>query len=239
MGLFSAPHCLAMCGGLMSAMGLNSDNNRFWPRLVGVLKVNLGRLFSYGLLGLLAGLLGMTFHQLLPGAGVVLRCMAGGLLMVMGLYIGGWWLGLRHLEQALYGLWTRLQKLCTGVTNHSRGGRDSKMFTGLLWGCLPCGLVYSALSMAMTLPTPWQGGLFMVSFGFGTLPVLMGAGMMSASFAQFIRHKWVKSGAGIALIGFGLWTLVGFFAMDHAEHSGHSGHSAHGGQTEQEHHGHH
>lgn len=229
LGLFSAPHCLGMCGGLVSAMGLKDQNKSVWLRLAGVLNYNFGRLFSYAMLGLLAGFLGMTFQHVLPGGGDVLRLMAGGLLVLMGFYIGGWWLALRHLEQAVYGLWTRTQAFFGKVGG--RGGNGSKLLGGMLWGCLPCGLVYSALSMAMTQQTPWHGALFMVTFGMGTLPVMTGAGLLSTSFGSWIRKKSVKTGAGVMMICYGIWTVAGVFGMDHSEHHGSGGHHEHAGHS--------
>jgi hypothetical protein len=94
-GLFSAPHCIGMCGGLVSAMGLGINSNRISHRFVAVLKINFGRLFSYSLLGVLVGLLGSAFHTLFPGIDWVLRIIASVLLMMSGLYIAGWWFALR------------------------------------------------------------------------------------------------------------------------------------------------
>ncbi len=215
LGLFSAPHCLGMCGGLVSAIGLNSRDAPFFLRLFNGLKVNLGRLLSYATLGLLAGFLGMAFQQLLPGGGNVLRLVAGVLLVLMGLYISGWWLGLRHLEQAMYRVWQPLQ----GLLKH-----NNQWLSGILWGCMPCGLVYSALSMAMTQQTPWHGAVFMFSFGLGTLPALIGAGLFATTFAQWIRKQWVRTGAGVALMVYGVWTVVAVFTVSHGDHAAHAGH---------------
>jgi uncharacterized protein len=45
---------------------------------------------------------------------------------------------------------------------------------GTLNGLLPCGLVLIALSYCLTLQSPLQGFYFMVMFGVGTLPVMLG-----------------------------------------------------------------
>jgi sulfite exporter TauE/SafE len=81
--------------------------------------------------------------------------------------------------------------------------------------------------MAMTQQTPWQGALFMLSFGLGTLPVMVGVGMVSASFGSYLKHKWVRAGAGLALIVFGIWTAVGILTMDHGDHETQGGHHDH------------
>jgi sulfite exporter TauE/SafE len=204
MGLFSAPHCVGMCGGLIAATSLGIEGQSLSQRLVGVLKYNFGRLFSYSMLGIIAGVLGASFAAVVPQAAWVLRLIAAVLVIFSGLYISGWWLGLRHIEQGLFTLWNKIK----GVL----GARRSGLFiAGIGWGCLPCGLVYTALSMAMARHDVLQGGLFMLSFGLGTLPVLVGVGLFSASAGAWLKQARVKATAGLALIGYGIWTLYGFF----------------------------
>lgn len=210
MGLFSAPHCVGMCGGLIAAMSLGIEGQSFSQRLVAVLKYNLGRLFSYSMLGIIVGVLGASFAAVVPQAAWILRLIAAVLVILSGLYISGWWLGLRHLEQGLFTLWSKVKNVL--------GARRTGLFVaGIGWGCLPCGLVYTALSMAMARHNVLQGGLFMFSFGLGTLPVLVSVGLFSASTGVWLRQTQVKAAAGLALIGYGIWTLYGVFNLQGLE----------------------
>lgn len=200
MGLFSAPHCLAMCGGLVSAFSMGVNRNNLWDRTALVLRLNSGRLVSYTALGLLGGLIGGLVATGLPQALVGLRFAAGLLLILCGFYIAGWWLGLRYFESFIGRLWKKLGSL-------SNLSARAGFVTGLTWGCLPCGLVYSALTIAMTQSSALSGGLFMLCFGLGTLPVLIGAGLMSATIAGWIKNTWFRSGCGALMVCYGVWTM--------------------------------
>ena len=65
------------------------------------------------------------------------------------------------------------------------------LIAGILWGWLPCGLVYSALFLAMSANSISQGALIMWSFGIGTLPVLLGLGYVSTNFIAHLKKQWV------------------------------------------------
>ncbi len=201
MGLFSAPHCLAMCGGLIGAFSMGAGSTDWSSRAALVAKVNAGRILSYTILGLLGGLVGSLAFESLPQAQLVMRVIAGVLLLMCGCYIGGWWLGLRHVERVVGTLLVKLTKL-------SQLSPKAGIYAGLSWGCIPCGLVYSALSIAMTQNTVIAGGLFMLSFGLGTLPVLMAVGMMSSSLTYVLKNQWVRRGCGVLMLCYGVWTIV-------------------------------
>ncbi|MDP6216528.1 MAG: sulfite exporter TauE/SafE family protein [SAR324 cluster bacterium] len=78
------------------------------------------------------------------------------------------------------------------------------LIAGLLWGWLPCGLVYSTLFLAMTGKSVAQGVLIMTSFGIGTLPTLLTIGYFSGSLIAQLQKKWIRTFAGIMIIGFGI-----------------------------------
>ena len=99
-GLMGAGHCVGMCGGIVAALGFAADDQRRrWPIL---LSYNLGRITSYGLIGALVGLLGLFGHEYLS-LGPSLRIFAGVLLILMGLYLAGWWHFLSWLERGGHG----------------------------------------------------------------------------------------------------------------------------------------
>jgi sulfite exporter TauE/SafE len=62
----------------------------------------------------------------------------------------------------------RVQPLVRGDTGGSR------LALGVLWGFVPCTLVYSVLPLALFAGGAWQGALVMLVFGAGTLPHLRG-----------------------------------------------------------------
>ena len=79
---------------------------------------------------------------------------------------------------------------------------------GLIWGWLPCGLVYSVLIWAMASGGPIEGGLLLLSFGLGTLPNLLAMGLFAASLSRWVRYPWVRWLAGTAIIIFGLLQIM-------------------------------
>ena len=203
LGLFSTPHCVGMCGGLVSAMTYRLVDKSVIAVFWAVLKLNAARVLSYCIIGALAGIVGVVATEILPQLIVLFRSIAGVLLILSGLYIAKWWLGLRHLESFALGLWQRGQKRFSG----GKSVGFSSVTNGLIWGCLPCGLVYSAVGLAIG-----QGGVvnsmaFMAAFGIGTMPVLVFVAMAASNLQQFLRQQWLTSAVGLSLIVYGVWTV--------------------------------
>jgi len=79
---------------------------------------------------------------------------------------------------------------------------------GLVWGWLPCGLVYSVIIWTIATQSPLEGGLLMLSFGLGTLPNLLLMGVFASSLNQFIQQPWVRQVAGILIMAFAVVMFV-------------------------------
>jgi hypothetical protein len=71
----------------------------------------------------------------------------------------------------------------------------------------------------MTTGSAAQGALLMFFFGLGTLPMLLAIGTATGLFRRIVVHVWVRRGAGILILLFGVYTLVGL-----------GGHAGHGGK---------
>jgi sulfite exporter TauE/SafE len=208
MGLLGGVHCLGMCGGIVGAMSITTPGvpqAPFWPRQLGY---NLGRIASYGIAGLLVGGLGTLlaaasgFHD----AQRVLQGLAGVFMLLIGLHIGGWLHLLGPVEQAGSLLWQRIEPLSRGLLP-VRSARQAFLL-GLVWGWLPCGLVYSALIWALSAGGALQGGLLMLAFGLGTLPNLLLMGAAAARLGAWTRRPAVRWAAGGMLLGFAAVTLL-------------------------------
>ena len=203
-GLFGASHCLVMCGGIAAAVG-NSAVQADGKRLATILFFNLGRISSYTLAGLLVGLLGLWLQQQHDLLMLILRTIAGVMLILMGLYIARWASWLTRIEQAGQLLWRLLQPKAGQLM--TKPGLGSRFTLGLVWGWLPCGLIYSTLSWVAANGDPLMGAAAMAAFGLGTLPALFAGSLAAASLSRFINHKVTKQAAGLLLIGYGLWTI--------------------------------
>lgn len=205
LGLLGGGHCLGMCGGLMGALTLAIPPEQRGRRLQLLLAYNLGRILSYAAAGLLFGLAGWAVAS--SPAAMLLRIVAGLLLISMGLYLGGWWSGLTRIEALGRGLWRHIQPVASRLLPVSSLPRA--LLLGALWGWLPCGLVYSTLLWAASQGDALDSGLLMLAFGLGTWPVLLATGMAAERLTALLRRRGVRMAGGLLVILFGLWTLPG------------------------------
>ncbi|AAZ34193.1 sulfite exporter TauE/SafE family protein [Pseudomonas savastanoi pv. phaseolicola] len=205
LGLLGGGHCLGMCGGLMGALTLAIPKEQRSRRFRLLLAYNLGRILSYTVAGLGSGLVGWAVAQSPLATGM--RVIAAVLLIVMGLYLAGWWSGLTHIERLGRGLWRCLQPLASRLLPVSSLPRA--LLLGALWGWLPCGLVYSALLWAASQGNPLHSALLMLAFGLGTWPVLLATGLAAERTTVLLRKRGVRMAGGLLVIVFGLWTLPG------------------------------
>lgn len=207
-GLLGGVHCVGMCGGIVGALclGLEQDSltqNKTRSALPYLLSYNVGRISSYTLAGILMGSIGWLSGHLLDIYALqkTLEVIAAFFMLALGLYIAGWWRVLARVEQ--FGgnvIWKRLQPLSQRfmpVKTHKQA-----FALGLVWGWLPCGLVYSVIIWTIATQSPTEGGLLMLSFGLGTLPNLLLMGVFASTLNQFIRQPWVRQAAGILIMSF-------------------------------------
>lgn len=208
-GLFGSVHCIGMCGGVVGVlmMGLSPPVKPSYLNLFPyLLTYNLGRIGSYMLAGGLVGWFGSQFKPWLP---VQVHVWISSLFMIaLGLYISGWWPGLVKLEKLGSYLWRRIAPLgqyFLPVNNLFRA-----LSLGVVWGWLPCGLVYTALALSLAAGSAIAGGLVMLVFGLGTLPMLLAIGSATQWLTEFTHQPMVRRMMGALIILFGIYTLVGF-----------------------------
>jgi sulfite exporter TauE/SafE len=211
LGLSSAPHCIGMCGAISGALSMSLPREvreRRGQLLLFNLAFSLGRVGSYAVAGALAGLLGSVLaERLAPLAGLPLLRLVPVLLVVLaGLYVGGWVPRLALVERVGIPLWQRLEPL--GRRLIPVRSLSHSLLYGLVWGWLPCGLVYWALLIAAAAGDPAGGAGFMVIFGIATLPGMVATGMLAGWIQQIRRLPHANRVAGLMLIILG---LVGVF----------------------------
>jgi sulfite exporter TauE/SafE len=209
-GLLGGVHCVGMCGGIVGAltMTLPAEHRQQPLRMLPfLLAYNAGRLASYAAAGALVGGVGYVAANLsgLYQAQTVLSLLAGLFMIALGLYLGGWWFGLTQLEAAGGRLWGHLEPVGRRWLPASTPPRALAL--GLVWGWLPCGLVYSVLVWALAAGSAGRGAALMLSFGLGTLPTLLALGTAAARLSVFVRQPRVRRAAGVLVIGFGLLQL--------------------------------
>ncbi len=203
-GLFGSPHCVAMCGGIMAV--LHGQVPRGRDRLA--LGFHAGRLTSYLILGLALTALGMLPERLLPGHAVpVMRMVLGGLLVLLALYVAlpGRIRGfLGELAQPLTHRVMPLFQRLLPAHNWERA-----IGLGLLWGMLPCGLLYGILAAAWLLADPLAATALVLGFGLGTMPLLAGGGLALARLRSRIRTPWLRFPAATLLAATGVLVALG------------------------------
>ncbi len=205
-GLLGGGHCVGMCGGIVSAVSMHLPHHK--TKLPFLLAYNTGRILSYTLAGTIAGLVGASsfFLQHVLPVQQVLYGISSLMLITLGLYLAGIWHGVTYLEAAGKVIWKTLQpysKRYIPVQNFKQA-----FILGILWGWLPCGLVYSVLIAAIATGNAINGGLLLLAFGLGTLPTLIAMGMAAVKLKTVLQNIWVRRVSGLLVLGFGLLGLL-------------------------------
>jgi len=206
-GLFSALHCVGMCGGIMGVLtfSLPQTVRDRPPRLtLYLLAYSAGRVGSYAIAGALVGSMGgALLEQLGNRSGFLLmQLLAAVMMAAIGLYIAGWFPRFALIERIGVPLWKRLEPVGRKLLPVS--SPLQALLYGMIWGWLPCGLVYSALIWTLTAGSALNGALFMLLFGLGTLPSVIGAGLLAGTVARYARLPLARQLAGVLLIAMAL-----------------------------------
>jgi uncharacterized protein len=178
-------HCAGMCGPI--ALALPIVNKSKISRITGILFYNKGRIFTYGFLGILFGLLGRTF--VIAGYQQVLSVTLGILILAFVV------LPLTPLQRFTFDniLLKPVSKLKIALGKLFDKKTYGALFSiGVLNGVLPCGLVYAAVAGAIAVAQPAKAGLFMMSFGLGTLPAMMALLLTGQKVNIELRNKFKK-----------------------------------------------
>ncbi|MDP6969615.1 MAG: sulfite exporter TauE/SafE family protein [Gammaproteobacteria bacterium] len=201
-GFAGAGHCIGMCGGISAALTLGVNNQRHQILLYSLL-FNLGRIISYAIVGALLGGLAASIqlNQYLQES----LYLAGTMLILMGLSIAQLWHGVRRIEVLGKGIWQLIQPL----SKHLMPIQSLKqaLLLGLLWGWLPCGLIYSSLIWASTSANWQHSAILMLAFGIGTLPANLASGILAEQLKALLRKQLNQRLLGLMMISLGLYTL--------------------------------
>lgn len=213
-GVAGSGHCFGMCGGMAAAYGgkarrdAEDKANPAARAFAQVALYHVGRLGGYALLGSLAGGAG----SLLLGAfdllrlATILRLLTGALIIVMGLRLLAGLGGLGFLEKGGARLWRLVAPLARRLA--AGNGVATALGAGLIWGWLPCGLVYSMLALAAATATPVMGGATLLAFGLGTLPAMLTSSLMASQLSRLLKSPRARPVAGVALVICGVWTVL-------------------------------
>jgi sulfite exporter TauE/SafE len=206
-GLLGGVHCAGMCGGIVTALaGQSRQNGRpaWWMHL----SYNAGRIASYGIAGALVGAAGglpLLLDGILP-VQLTLYLFANVLLIALGLYLAGISSVVTRLEPIGAAIWRRVQPFTGRFLPANTPAKALAL--GMLWGWLPCGLVYAILTTALLSGHAVSGAAIMLAFGLGTLPNLMAAGLLYRRFGALARAKPMRALSGALVLGFGVYGIA-------------------------------
>ena len=210
LGLFSTIHCVGMCGGIIGALSLSlpADIRNNKPRmLMFITTYNTGRILSYSFAGLIAGAIGTG---VLASAGfdqghAVLRAIGVAMMVAIGLYLAGWLPQLAIVEKIGVPVWKKLEPI--GRKLLPVASLPKALAYGLIWGWLPCGLVYFVLLWALTAGNAVEGAFTMLAFGLGTMPTLLATGFMTSWLTRFARSSRARQFVGLLIIAMAVGSL--------------------------------
>jgi sulfite exporter TauE/SafE len=216
-GLLGGAHCLAMCGGFVTALSSRAprvDAHALVPlRTLArrTVAYNLGRISTYAVLGALvgaAGALALGSPAWLP-IQRALYVIANLLLLALAVAIlsrGTTPALLQRLGGAAFG---RVLPVIRALRAHD--ALPARYALGMIWGLVPCALTYSVLPVAAFAGGPLEGAAVMLVFGAGTLPNLLAAAWIVSNARRWLESRVVRFGAAAVLAGFaglGIWRAV-------------------------------
>ena len=189
LGLAGSLHCIGMCGPIALALPVPPDRSRIGAALL----YNLGRIFTYALLGSCVGFVG----QLAVFAG-----WQQYLSITCGVFVIVWLLVPKNTVAGQFQFVSHLTSKLKGQFRFflQRHGMVSYSALGVLNGLLPCGLVYLALAAATAQGSFTQGAFYMALFGAGTFPAMFAVALAPSLFSVSWRANFRKYVQRLAII---------------------------------------
>jgi hypothetical protein len=205
MGLASSLHCAGMCGGIGASLLFMLDPKAGTATRARLLMTaQAARVLAYVLAGAIIGLVGSAGYGAFDReiGYRVLQWGAAVTLGWIGLSVAGLVPPIAALDRLTLPLTRRLQAAGGG------GGLAAPVSAGLVWGLMPCAMVYAALFTAMLTGTAQGGAVVMAGFGLGTLPAVTVSALGLTGLAAAARGPQVRVAVGLAIAAFGVATLV-------------------------------
>lgn len=212
-GIAGSIHCIGMCSSIIIILSINvKDTNK---KKYLIICYNIGRIFSYSIIGLIGGIFGTTLFNLSNNVilASTIKLFSGTIITLLGLYL----LGLsnkflfieKFLSKIFYNL-TPFYKKIISVKTYWKA-----LLIGLLWGYIPCGLVYSVFIWALSSGDIIKSCLLMTFFGLGTLPSIISVGYSQFFIKKINKHKMIKNIINSFITIFGIFIILTAFSKCH------------------------
>lgn len=190
-GIFSAPHCIGMCGGIVSSFALNASGSAIWT----VISYNLGRVLTYTVLGGIMGSIGSFVNTAGNWVGFQgIASIVGGVMILL-------WV-LRKIGLPLH-RWspTRFKRIQQILKKYQEQGDVKTVFiSGILFGFIPCGLTYAMQMNAAASGSIAGGASIMAVFGLSTIPSLLAVGLVAVWIGRSFRSKMMTIGNILSVV---------------------------------------
>lgn len=184
LGLTSNFHCIGMCGPIALAIPVQRKNNL--TILSGLLQYNVGRIFTYSILGAIIGTIGFSIE--IVGIMQLISIISG-----VGMILFAWrkWITLKiPFDSGFAGLNGFISRNIGKII--ASNSPFKLIVLGILNGLLPCGMIYIALMNALLGGNPFNSAIAMSFFGLGTLPAMLFVGFAGNSISNALRQKMNK-----------------------------------------------
>jgi sulfite exporter TauE/SafE len=186
LGFLGSFHCVGMCGPI--ALALPLDKNSSLLKYSGALIYNIGRMFTYALLGGFFGLVGESFViagyqqtvSIILGIAILMMVLLPNQVFSRFKITGFIYSNIAKLKQQLALLF-------------QKNSLSSLFFIGILNGLFPCGLVYLGVAGAIATGNSLNGTIFMAMFGLGTLPAMFSLSLLGNVISINFRNKIKKT----------------------------------------------
>ncbi|GAA3517247.1 sulfite exporter TauE/SafE family protein [Aquimarina addita] len=196
LGLLGSFHCIGMCGPI--AFLLPVDRKKPTKRVLQLISYHVGRILTYAVLGLLVGSVGKSLN--LFGFQQQLSIVIG-VFMILMILIPTKLFNRYHFSKPIYKFVASIKNAMGTELKKKNPGTFFTM--GYLNGLLPCGLVYMAVFGALASGDIWEGGLYMIIFGMGTVPLMTTAIYIGNFLTTKSRQHILKVIPGlVVIIGF-------------------------------------
>ncbi|PJK07166.1 hypothetical protein CO612_00875 [Lysobacteraceae bacterium NML71-0210] len=208
-GLLGGVHCAAMCGGIATGFGVSAKRKGLSDAAL----VNLARVLGYVLAGVIAGGVGggILAAARLPWLATGSRMLVGGVLILAALRLLLPAAKVAFIARPGQRAWQFLQPLQRRLLPANTPGK--RFMLGMLWGWLPCGLSTTMLAAAWLQASAWHGGMTMLAFGLGTLPLMVPLTWSGARMMRWLQQRHWRVLMGVLVLLAGVLTLAAPWLM--------------------------
>ena len=202
LGATGSLHCIGMCGPLSLVLPTASLSTK--QKFLSLSLYQVGRILTYIVIGICFGLTGQLVR--IAGFQQWFSVIAGSIILLIALSYFFTKANFHFIPFQKFYNW--VQSSILNILN-KYSGYKSFILLGLANGLLPCGMVYLALAMALSVSNLSHSILFMASFGAGTYPAMMLAGFglrminpqLRASFRKIVPIVVALTGILLILRG--------------------------------------